>query len=257
MTEDKNTQKKEEVKPAENTDKKDALASSAPKDGKAVQAAKVDTNKGAQKAVAKSVFGGKRMAKKNFKKGPRDKAKDEFDQRILDLARVTRVMAGGKRMRFRATVVVGDKKSKVGIGVGKGLDVAIAVNKAVNEAKKNLIEVPIVNDTIPHEVYKKHGAAKLMFRPAKKGRGVIAGGVVRVILELSGIKNITSKILGTNSKLNNAKCTIEALKALKKVEQKKQATKNVKKSAKKAEGKSEAIKQNKESTSAKASVDKE
>lgn len=200
MVEDKQTTKTEEAKESVKNDKT------------------VDTNKGAQSAVAKSVFGAKKMARKAHRKGPREEKRDEFDQRILDLARVTRVMAGGKRMRFRATVAVGDKKSKVGVGVGKGADVTIAVNKAVNDAKKNLVDVPMVNETIPHAVRKKHGAAEILFKPAKKGRGVIAGGVVRVVLELSGIKNITSKILGTNSKINNAKCSIEALRELKKVE---------------------------------------
>lgn len=147
--------------------------------------------------------------------------KDDFEQRILDLARVTRVMAGGKRMRFRACVAIGDKKGRIGIGMGKGADVTSAVTKGVNKAKKNIINVPIVNDTIPHEVYHKFSAAKILFKPARKGRGVIAGGVVRIILELAGVKSVTSKILGTNNKVSNAKCTIEALSKLKKVEGKK------------------------------------
>ncbi len=141
--------------------------------------------------------------------------KDEFEQRVLEIARVTRVMAGGKRMNFRACVVVGDKKGSVGVGLGKGADVTIAVNKAVNQAKKNLIKVNLVNDTIPHEVYQKVGAAKIILKPARQGRGVISGGVVRAILELAGIKNISSKTLGTNNKINNARCTIEALRSLK------------------------------------------
>lgn len=172
------------------------------------------TDKGAKKAVAGSVYGANKKNKKSSRKFNNDK-KDEFDQRILDLARVTRVMAGGKRMRFRATVAVGDKKGKVGVGMGKGADVTIAVNKAVNDAKKKLIEIPMVQETIPHEVYKKYGASKILIKPAAKGRGVIAGGVVRVVLELGGVKNITCKILGTNNKVNNSKCTIEALKELK------------------------------------------
>lgn len=181
----------------------------------------VDTNKGAAKAVAKSVFGNKR--RKSFSRKKRQEfEKDEFDQRILDLARVTRVMAGGKRMRFRACVAIGDKKGKVGIGIGKGADVTIAVNKAVNKAKKDIIEVPLVNDTIPHDVRMKYGASKILFKPAKKGRGVIAGGVVRVILELAGIHNVTSKILGTNNKVSNSKCTLEAIRSLKRTESKSQ-----------------------------------
>ncbi len=173
------------------------------------------------KTDRKETVGNKRNGGKpsRFRKDRRgaDK-KDDFDQRILDIARVTRVMAGGKRMRFRACVAVGDKKGKIGVGVAKGADVTIAVNKAVNKAKRTMIDVPMVNDTIPHEIYNKFGAAKLIFKPTKTGRGVIAGGVVRVVLELAGIKNITSKILGTNNKLNNAKCTVEALSRLKKVD---------------------------------------
>ena len=169
------------------------------------------------KVVAKSIYGERRRAKKIFKKRGYEK-KEEFEQRILDIARVTRVMAGGKRMSFRACVAIGDKKGRISIGLCKGADVTMAVTKAVNKAKKNVINVPIVNDTIPHEIYHKFGAAKIIFKPAQKGRGVIAGGVVRVILELAGVKNITSKILGTNNKVNNAKCTIGALEKLKKVE---------------------------------------
>jgi small subunit ribosomal protein S5 len=143
-----------------------------------------------------------------------ERPKEEFEQRILDVARVTRVMKGGKRMSFRVCIVIGDKKGRVGIALGKGADVTLAVNKAVNKAKKNVITVPIVNDTIPHAVLNKFGSAKILIKPASQGRGVIAGGVVRVILDLAGINNITSKILGTNNKVNNAKCTILALKSL-------------------------------------------
>ena len=154
-----------------------------------------------------------------FKKGGlKLERRDEFDERILDIARVTRVMAGGKRMRFRVCVAIGDHKGKIGTGVGKGADVTAAVKKAVNQARKEIIDVPLVNDTIPHQVYNKYGAAKVLFKPAAKGKGVIAGGVVRIILELAGVKNITSKILGSKSKLSNATCTIEALKSLKRVE---------------------------------------
>lgn len=179
-------------------------------------------NKGAAQAVVKSVYGEKSKARKSLRRdrGKRDDKRDEFEQRILDIARVTRVMAGGKRMSFRACVAIGDKKGKVGVNLGKGADVTIAITKAVNKAKKNMITVSIVNNTIPHEIWQKFGAAKILFKPASKGRGVIAGGVVRIILELAGIHNVTSKILGTNNKVSNAKCTIEALKNLKRVEAK-------------------------------------
>ncbi len=181
-------------------------------------AASKNEAKGAAKVVAKSIYGEKKKQQRRNKKDRRDKNKDEFDQRILDIARVTRVMAGGKRMNFRACVAIGDKKGKVATALGKGSDVSIAVNKAVNKAKKDMVKVPTIKNTIPHEVYCRLGAAKILFKPASKGRGIIAGGVVRVILELAGIENISSKILGTNNKINNARCTIEALRKLKQVE---------------------------------------
>lgn len=177
----------------------------------------VDTNKGASQAVARSVYGEKQRGRGPRRGGPRrrDEQADEYEQRIIDLARVTRVMAGGKRMRFRACVAVGNKKGKVAIGIAKGADVTIAVSKAATKARKNFITVPITNDTIPHEIYKKAGAAKILFKPAKRGSGIIAGGAVRMVVELSGIKNITAKTMGTGNKVNNAKCVIKALESLK------------------------------------------
>jgi len=181
-------------------------------------------NKAAQ-AVANSVYGDKKKEKGAFKKGGRfkkdkrrEKPRDEFEQRILDIARVTRVMAGGKRMNFRACVGIGDKKGSVAVGLGKGADVTIAVNKAVNKAKKNMVKVPLINETIPHMITHKLGAAKIMLKPAAKGRGVISGGVVRTIMDLAGIPNVTTKTMGTNNKMNNARCAVEALSLLKKVE---------------------------------------
>lgn len=142
--------------------------------------------------------------------------RDEFESKVLDLARVTRVSAGGRRFRFRAVVVVGNKAGKVGLGVTKGADVAQAVEKATRLAKKNLIEVPIVQDTIPHEVLAKFGPAKVLLKPKGKGRGFTAGGTVRIICSLAGIKNISSKILGrSGNKLNNAMATLSALQKLK------------------------------------------
>jgi small subunit ribosomal protein S5 len=140
----------------------------------------------------------------------------EFDSKLLDLSRVTRVTKGGKQMRFRAVMVIGDKVKRVGVGVAKGLDVQQAVEKATRAAKKNLIEVPIVEETIPHQVYAKFGPAEILLRPQRKGRGLVAGGTVRIICTLGGIKNISSKILGrTGNKLNNAMATIKALKKIK------------------------------------------
>lgn len=142
--------------------------------------------------------------------------KSEFEQRLLDVARVTRVVAGGRRFRFRVVVVVGNKNGKVGVGVDKGQDVTLAVEKAVVQAKKNLISVPIKSGTIPFEVEAKYSAAKVLLKPTSIGKGLVAGGVVRVICDLVGIKNISAKILSkSGNKLNNARATIEALKKLK------------------------------------------
>ncbi|OGF26372.1 30S ribosomal protein S5 [Candidatus Falkowbacteria bacterium RIFOXYB2_FULL_47_14] len=178
----------------------------------------------------------------------RDK-QEEFDQRIVDIARVTRVMAGGKRMRFRACVAIGDKKGRVAIGLAKGADVTLAVTKAVNKAKKNFIEVPMVSETIPHELRYKYGAAKILLKPARPGKGVIAGGAARIIFELAGIKNITSKILGTNNKVNIVKCAIRALDSLKKVEKPKKQ--EIKKEAEKSDGNKDAEVKKKEEMSGK------
>ena len=156
------------------------------------------------------------MFREKFSKFNKENKKDEFDSKLLDLARVTRVTAGGKRLSFRATVIVGNKKQKVGIGVSKGSDVAQAVEKATRKAKKNLIQILIKEDTIPHEVFAKFGTARVLLKPQRKGRGLVAGGVVRTICSLAGIKNISSKILGrTKNKLNNAQATIKALQKLK------------------------------------------
>ena len=138
-----------------------------------------------------------------------------MDQALIDLARVTRVMRGGKRMRFRACVVIGDRKGKVGYAVMKGNDVQAAINKAVTKAKKHLITVPIVDGTIPHSVEKVATSARVLLRPAPKGRGVIAGGAIRPVLELSGIQNVVSKMLGSSNKVNNVRATIKALESLK------------------------------------------
>jgi small subunit ribosomal protein S5 len=148
--------------------------------------------------------------------GFRKETKDEFETKLLDLARVTRVTGGGKRLRFRAVIIAGDKKGKIGIGIDKGRDVSQAVEKATRKAKKNMISIVTVNETIPHEVQAKFGPAKIMLKPQLKGRGLVAGGAVRTICDLAGIKNISSKILsGSKNKLNNARATMQALMKLK------------------------------------------
>lgn len=155
------------------------------------------------------------MLNKQFKRRINEK-KDEFDSKLLDLSRVMRMTGGGRRFRFRAVVVVGDKKGKIGFGTGKGKDVSQAVEKATRLAKKNTIQIPIREETIPHPVEAKFGAARIMLKPQIKGRGLVAGGTVRVICVLAGIRNISSKKLGrTSNKINNAKATILALSKLK------------------------------------------
>lgn len=143
-------------------------------------------------------------------------SKDNFEEQVLDIRRVTRVTAGGKRFRFRATVVVGNGRGKVGVGVAKGTDTQAAIGKARNRAKRNLIEVKLKNHTIPHEVEAKFSAARVLVKPAVSGHGLMAGGSVRVVLGLAGVKDATAKCIGsTKNKLTNAMATVEALKKIK------------------------------------------
>ena len=135
----------------------------------------------------------------------------EIDSRVLEISRVTRVTKGGKRMRFRATVVVGDHKGRVGFGVAKGVDVQAAVGKATRQAQKRMIRVPMVMETIPHVAKAKFSAASVLIKPAPKGTGVKAGGAVRVVFELAGIPNVVSKIMGSKNKINNVKAPFAGL----------------------------------------------
>ncbi len=145
------------------------------------------------------------------------KEKPEFDQHILDLARVTRVTKGGKQMSFRACVLIGDRNGRVAYGIDKGKDVQIAVEKAVNQAKKAIIRVPLKNQTIPHRVEAKFKAARIMLKPAPIGSGIIAGGATRLVLELAGVPNASAKTLSkTNNKITNVKATFKALELFKK-----------------------------------------
>lgn len=149
-------------------------------------------------------------------KGKKPKEKPEYEQKLLDVTRTARMVGGGRRFSFRVVVIVGNKKGKVGVGVAKGVDVSIAVEKAVKQAKEKLIKVFITEDgSIPFKVEAKYSAARVMLKPAAKGRGVIAGGTVRAICNLAGIANITAKIIGkTSNKLNNAHATMAALQKL-------------------------------------------
>jgi len=155
--------------------------------------------------------------RRDNRRGQGRKEAPEFEQKIIDLARVTRVMAGGKRMKFRACVAIGDKKGSIGFGLAKGADVTLAVNKAVNRAKKVMIRIPMINETIPHAVYVKYKAAKVFLKPAHKGTGLKTGGAVRMVLELSGLPNVVGKIHGANNKVNNVKALFKAIESLKPV----------------------------------------
>ena len=141
--------------------------------------------------------------------------KMEFEYKVVNLSRVAKVTEGGKRLKMRAAVVIGNLNGLVGFGMGKGDDISDAVMKAYNEAKKNLIQVPIVNETLPYEVKAKFKSAKVIIKPTRSGRGLIAGSVVRDILYLAGYKNATAKILGvTKNSLVNAVVTLKALEKL-------------------------------------------
>ena len=146
------------------------------------------------------------------KKGITRLSKIKYEEKIIQVTRVTKVVKGGKKLTFRAVVIVGDGKRKVGVGVGRADDVNLAMDKAILNGKKNLITVPLtLNYSIPHVVKANYGACKIMIRPSGLGTGVIAGGSVRTVLELAGIKNIVAKQFGSNNILNNAKATILAL----------------------------------------------
>lgn len=155
-------------------------------------------------------------ARPNRRHDSAPKEKPEFEEVVVQVDRVTRVVKGGRRLRFRALVVVGNKKGKVGAGVAKGLEVQTAVQKATLAAKKSLITVPLTEtNSIPHEVFQVSGATKVLLKPASEGTSVIAGGAVRSVVSLAGIENVLSKSLGSNNKMNVVMTTLEALRQLK------------------------------------------
>ena len=142
----------------------------------------------------------------------------DIETKVLDIRRVTKVVKGGRNFRFAALVVVGDRNGHVGIGTGKAMEVPEAIRKAVEDAKKNLITVPIVGTTVPHRIQGRYGAGNVLIMPAKEGTGVIAGGPVRDVLELAGLKDVRSKSLGTNNARNVVNATMQGLASLRKIE---------------------------------------
>src|SRR5689334_6106256 len=143
-----------------------------------------------------------------------DRQPSEFDEKIVQVNRVSKKTKGGNKIGFAALAVVGDRKGRVGVGLGKAPDVSAAIRKGISQAKRHLIQVPLVHGTIPFRVDVKVGAAKIMLKPAPSGSGIIAGGAVRSVVSAAGIQNISSKVLGTSNKANNVHATLEALKIL-------------------------------------------
>ncbi len=179
------------------------------------------------------------MAKTFKKKRFTKKEPKEFEEEVIQIDRVTRVVKGGRKLRFRATVAIGNKKGKVGIGVGKSQEVTGAIQKAIAKAKKDMLKVNLDGSTIPHNIKIKYKSSKILLLPASPGTGLIAGGTIRKVLDLAGVKDILSKSYGTTNKVNNTKATYEALKLLK------ITPRMLKREQEKAKKKAEAAKQSK------------
>lgn len=170
--------------------------------------------KAEQAADEKPARGRKGRGRKQKIETTEEKPQSEWTERVVQISRVTKVVKGGKKLSFRAIVIVGNQKGQVGVGCAKASEVIIAIQKAIADGRKNLITVPIFKTTIPHPITGKSGAGAVMLRPASEGTGIIAGGAVRSVLELAGIGNILSKSLGSKSPLNAANATMDALKRL-------------------------------------------
>lgn len=195
--------------------------------------------------------------KGTFRRKKREKS--EFDQKVIDIARVTRVVKGGKRFSFRTTIVIGDKKGRVGVGVAKGPDMKASTEKSFAQAKKNLVTVKFKGGTIPYTVQQKLGSAIVLLKPAPSGKGIVAGGAVRSVVALAGISNVTAKMLGAKNKLNNARATVAALQQFSSltVGEQKMAEKNATEKADKAmETKKPASKTDEKQTVPKKKVEK-
>jgi len=158
--------------------------------------------------------------KQRRQRRPRRKREPKlYEERVVNINRVTKVVKGGRRFRFSALVVIGDKKGKVGFGTGKAQEVPDAIKKAIEDAKRNLVNVPMYNSTIPHAVTGRYGAGEVFLKPAVGGTGVIAGGPVRAVLELAGVEDILSKSLGSNTPINVVRATFDAINTLRTAEQ--------------------------------------
>ena len=176
-----------------------------------------DVSQESEKTVApkskRGGFSGKRKDERR-ERAPRKEA-SEFDKQVVSVRRVQKVVKGGRTLRFSALVVVGDRKGRVGIGIGKSKEVSAAIEKATTDARKNVVNIPIVNDTIPHNTIGKFSATSIIMLPAPEGTGVIAGGSARAVIELAGIKNIVTKRHGSSNKMNCVKATMNGLLSLK------------------------------------------
>ncbi len=207
MTEDKTT-KENKVDTTEVKDTPEVVDTVVKKDGATVSATVPERKR--------NEFGSKKRFEKNRRR-QRPERRQEFEQKIADIRRVVRVMGGGRRFSFSVTMIIGDKKGKVGVGVGKSNDTSLAIEKATRDAKKHMITINLTEDmSIPHDVKAKYGASVIAIRPAA-GKGLVAGASVRTVLELAGVKNVTAKIMSrSKNKINNSRATINALKQLEK-----------------------------------------
>lgn len=167
-----------------------------------------------QKVQEKEDYNSNMAMSRNHTRKEAQQTQSEFEEQIVQINRVSKKTKGGNKVGFSALTVVGDRKGKVGVGLGKAPDVSSAIRKGISYAKRHMVEVPLVNGTIPFRIDVKVGAAKVMLKPAPPGSGIIAGGTVRSVVSAAGIENISSKMLGTENKISNIYATLEALRLL-------------------------------------------